>query len=252
MKRRNLVLVLVTVAAVIGLGAWQRSPAPGAAPTMLSFRVGQSFEEVVKASTYPVLERSNLPSETTSLTGDTIVTKPAVALCFNDPQHGFILPPTKFALVGYLHNVVSTATTSPMLDKQPFDQAVSILENLQNQFKAGGWEPWADDGSKWFDLTPEGKKQLFQRMFEPGYSQSAELRVPKKYGMTFRLKCTDGCWPGEKTPSLFLIDVSVGMDTVGSGPDDPDPWEKSFPGNEVSTAPARFRCPVGPTAKKMP
>lgn len=253
MKRLNLVLLLVTVAAVLGLGAWQRPPAPAAAPTMLSFRVGQPFEEVVKASTYPVLERSNNPSEDDRLrSGETFVTEPAVALCFNDPQHGFILPPTKFALVGYMHNVVATATTSPMLDKMPFDQAVSILENLQNQFKAGGWEPWADNGSKWFDLTPEGKKRLYQRMFEPGYSQTARLRVNKKYAMTFRLKCTDGCWPGEKPPLLFLIDVSVGMDTVGTAPEDPDVWDKSFPGNEVSNAPARFRCPAGPTANKMP
>ena len=253
MKRRNLVLVLATAAAVLGLSAWQRSPAPVAAPTMLSFRVGQPFEEVVKASTYPVLERSNLPSETASLTGDTFVTEPAVILCFNDPQHGFILPPTKFAFVGYLHNVVDTVATSPMLDKQPFDQAVSILENLQNQFKAGGWEPrTVGAGSQWFDLTPEGKKRLYQRMFEPGYSQTAELRIPKKYGMTFRLKCMDGCWPGEKPPYLFLVDVGVGMDTFEREPGEPNPWDKSFPANEVSNAPARFRCPAGPTAKKMP
>ncbi|BDT57853.1 hypothetical protein MasN3_13470 [Massilia varians] len=198
------------------------------------------------------MERSNHPSETTSLTGDTIVKEPAVILCFNDPQHGFILPPTKFAFVGYLHNVVDTVSTSPMLDKLPFDQAVAILENLQNQFKAGGWEPWADNGSKWFDLTPEGKKRLYQRIFEPGYSQSAELRVPKKYGMTFRLKCTDGCWPDEKPPYLFLVDVGLSMDTVGREPGAPNPWDKSFLGNEVSNAPARFRCPAGPTANKMP
>jgi hypothetical protein len=212
---------------------------------MLAFRVGQSFEEVVRASTYPVMQRSNLPGDTPHLSGDTFVTEPAVVLCFNDPQHGFTLPPTKFASVGYLHNVVDTVSTSPMLDKLPFDQAVAILENLQNQFKAGGWEPWAVDGSKWFDLTPEGRKRLFQRMFEPGYSQSAELRVPKKYSMVFRLKCTDGCWPGEQPPYLFLIDVGLSRDTAERRPGDPEVWDKSFPGNVVSTAPARFKCPAG-------
>ena len=54
-----------------------------------------------------------------------------------------------------------------MLDPLPFDEAVAILENLQNQFKAGGWEPWENDDSTWFDLTPEGKKRLYARMFEP-------------------------------------------------------------------------------------
>jgi hypothetical protein len=247
-KRRSLVLVFVVAVSVFAVGVWQHSPAPAASPTILSFRVGQSFEEVVKASTYPVVQRSILPSETADLAGDTFVTEPAVILCFNDPQHGFALPPTKFAMVGYTHNVVATVSTSPMLDKLSFDQAVAILENLQNQFKAGGWEPWTVDGSAWFDLTPEGKKRLYQRMFEPGYSQSAELRIPKKYEMTFRLKCTDGCWPGEQAPYQFLIDIGVGGDTVGKEPGDHQIWDKSFPGKVVSTAPVRFKCPAGRTA----
>jgi hypothetical protein len=245
MNRRNRVLVLGAAAAIFGAGIWQRLATLAVRPTMLSFRVGQSFEEVVKTSTYPVMQRSNPPSDTPDLTGDTFVTEPAVALCFNDPQYGFILPPTKFAFVGYLHNVVVSVSTSPMLDKLSFDQAIAVLENLQNQFKAGGWEPWTVDGSVWFDLAPEGKKRLYQRMFEPGYSQSAELRVPKKYGMTFRLKCTDGCWPDEKPPYLFLIDVGVGYDTADREPGAPQVWDKSFPGNAVPTAPARFRCPDG-------
>jgi len=244
-RPRSLVLVLSLAMAVLGIAVWQRQPAEAMQPTMLSFRVGQSFEEVVKASTYPVMEHSNKPDDTRDLTGDIVVSEPAVSLCFNDPQHGFILPPTKFAFVGIMHNVVDSVSTSPMLDKLPFDQAVAILENLQNQFKAGGWEPWADDGSHWFDLTPEGKKRLYQRMFEPGYGQSAELRVPKKYGMTFRLKCTDGCWPGEKSPYLFLIDVGVGYDTADRKPGDPQVWDRAFPGNAVSTGPARFKCPDG-------
>jgi hypothetical protein len=101
-----------------------------------------------------------------------------------------------------------------MLDKLPFDEAVAVLENLQNQFKAGGWEPWKDDGSKWFDLTPDGKKRLYERMFEPGYMQTAILRIPKKYSITFRLFCAEGCWTREP-PYKFLIDVGVGVDTEG-------------------------------------
>lgn len=96
-----------------------------------------------------------------------------------------------------------------MLDALPFDEAVTVLENLQNQFKAGGWQPWQGDGSAWFDLTAEGKKRLYEQMFEPPYSQSEELRVPKKYAMTFRLKCAEGCWT-RQPPYKFLVDVGVG------------------------------------------
>lgn len=245
MRRRNLLLILAVASTALGLAAWQRSPAQAEAPTMLSIRIGLPFEEVARTSTYPVMERSNNPRQGGHLrSGQTLVTQPAVILCFDDPQHGFVLPPTKFALVSYMHSVVATVTTTPMLEKLPFEQAVTILEDLQNQFMAGGWEPQSlGAGNKWFDLTPAGKKRLYQEMFEPGYSRTAALRVPKKYGMTFRLKCTDGCWPGEKPPYLFLVDVSVGMDTFMSEPDEPSVWDQSHPANAVPTGPARFTCP---------
>jgi hypothetical protein len=201
-------------------------------PTLLSFRPGQAFEGVVKDSTYPVMTRSNLPSESESGWGATWVTEPAVIVRLNDSEHGFTLPPTKFAALSYQQNVVASLATSPMLEELPFDQAVGVLENLQDQFKAGGWEPWAVDGSVWFDLTPEGKKQLYARMFEPGYMQTAILRIPKLYGMTFRLKCTEGCWTREP-PYLFLIDVGVGRDTEG--------WERGDPSISESSHPAANR-----------
>jgi hypothetical protein len=224
--KRSIVFALAIAVPVLGIVVWRqsRSPAP-AAPTVLSFRVGQPFEEIVKNSTYPVMQRSNPPSEDPMhlRAGETFVTEPAVILRFNDPKHGFTLPPTKFALVGYMDNKVDTVSTSPMLDKLPFDEAVAVLENLQDQFKTGGWQPWEGDGSTWFDLTPEGKKRLYERMFEPGYSQSAELRVPNKYAMTFRLKCAEGCWTRE-APYKFLVDVGVGDDVHAW-------WDKEAPKN---------------------
>lgn len=199
---------LLIVAAVVAAVVWRHYRVPE--PTVLSFRIGQTFEEVAKASTYPVMERSNIPTNAHLQSGATWVTEPAVVLSFNDPKHGFTLPATKFAMVSYMDNKVDTIATSPMLEKLPFDQAVAVLEHLQNQFKAGGWEPWAGDGSQWFDFTPEGKKRLYARMFQ-SLAQSAELRVPNKYAMTFRLKCMDGCW--DRTPPyLFLIDIGVGND----------------------------------------
>lgn len=216
---------LAVLVVVIGAGVWWHYRAPR--PTVLSFRVGQSFEEVVKNSTYPVIERSNLPADDPSgdKFGTTWVTEPAVIIIFNDPEHGFTLPPTKFAALGFDHNLAATLATSPMLDKLKFDDAVTALENLQNQFKAGGWRPYRGDGSDWFDLTPEGKKRLYARMFEPGYAQEASLRIPRKYGMTFRLKCAEGCWTREP-PYKFLIDVGVGVDTEGW-----EPGREPFPGH---------------------
>jgi hypothetical protein len=218
-KKRYVLSVALTV--LVGAGLWRYYRTPE--PTILVFRVGQPFEDVVRNSTFPVMLHSITPAEDPMhlQAGETFVTEPAVILKFDDPKHGFTLPPTKFALLGYMHNAVDTLSTSPMLDTLPFDAAVAVLENLQNQFKAGGWAPWEGDGSTWFDLTPQGRKQLYERMFEPGYAQSAELRVPKKYAMTFRLKCAEGCWTREP-PYRFLIDVGVG-DDVYAWWDDDDP-----------------------------
>jgi hypothetical protein len=223
MKRRYQLLALL--AGCVLLLVWWRSSSPE--PTILSFRPGQAFAGVVKDSTFPVLEQSNLPDPETGW-GGTWVTEPAVVIRLNDSQHGFTLPPTKFAALSFQRNVASTLATSPMLDTLPFDEAITVLENLQNQFKAGGWKPWEVDDSTWFDLSPEGKKRLYARMFEPGYAQEANLRIPKLYGMVFRLKCTEGCWTREP-PYRFLIDVGVGHDVFESKLGDPMLWEPSHP-----------------------
>ena len=225
MKIGCLAIPATAIAAVI----WWHSHTPES--TVLSFRLGQTFEQVARDSTYPVMQRSNRPADDPGehRFGATWVTEPAVIIRFTDPKHGFTLPPTKFAALTFSENQAVTLATSPMLDPLPFDEAVAILENLQNQFKAGGWEPWKKDDSTWFDLTPEGKKRLHARMFEPGYMQWASLRVPEMYGMTFRLKCTEGCWTRE-APYLFLIDIGIGDDYESK---DPLRWRR--PGAAVTS-----------------
>jgi len=227
MKARPLLLALIAGAAAIAIIWWHSGPPE---PTVLAFRLGQTFEQVVKDSTYRVMERSIRPADSPSddKFGATYVEEPAVIIRFTDPKHGFTLPPTKFAALTFSENQVVSLATSPMLDPLPFDEAVAILENLQNQFKAGGWEPWARSDSTWFDLTPEGKKRLHAWMFEPGYMQTNNLRVPKLYGMTFRLKCSEGCWTREP-PYLFLIDIGVGDDYESR---DPMRWRR--PGAAVT------------------
>ena len=222
-RRIAMLAALVTI-----VSFWWHSRAPG--PTVLAFRLGQTFEQVVQDSSFPVMAHANRPADDPGehKFGAIWVEEPAVIIRFTDPKHGFTLPPTKFAALTFSENQAVTLATSPMLDPLPFDEAVAILENLQNQFKAGGWEPWARNDSTWFDLTPEGKKRLYARMFEPGYMQTNNLRVPKLYGMTFRLKCSEGCWTREP-PYLFLIDIGVGNDYESR---DPMRWRR--PGAAVT------------------
>jgi hypothetical protein len=223
MKRRYRVAAILAGIAAVTIWWYSRTPEP----TVLAFRLGQTFEQVVKNSTYPAMERSNRPAEDPGdhKFGAIWVTEPAVIIRFTDPKHGFTLPPTKFAGLAFSENQAVSLATSPMLDPLPFDEAVAILENLQNQFKSGGWEPWEENDSTWFDLTPEGKKRLYARMFEPGYMMWNDLRVPKMYSMIFRLKCSEGCWTREP-PYRFLIDIGLGDDFHGWKHGDPMRWQR--------------------------
>jgi hypothetical protein len=226
-RHRHIAILSCLIAAVIL--RYPRTPEP----TILAFRLGQTFEQVVRNSTYPALERSNRPADDPGggKFGAIWVTEPSVIIRFTDPKHGFTLPPTKFAGLAFSENQAISLATSPMLNPLPFDEAIAILENLQNQFKAGGWQPWEKDDSVWFDLTPEGKQRLHARMFESGYSQEATLRIPKLYGMIFRLKCSEGCWTKEP-PYLFLIDIGLGSDVHGREPGELRRWEQ--PENALS------------------
>ena len=196
-------LTRTALALMLGYAAWEYFYEPE--PTILSAHVGKTFEQVARDSTYPVAARSGGSPKDMQWT---YVSKPSVIIRFSDPRHGFTLPPTKFIAVTYTYGKVTTISTSPMLKPLPFDEAVEVLAQLQKQFQAGGWQPWADNASRWFDLTPEGRRRLHQRMHEPGWAEGQNLVVPGKYSMIFRLKCTAGCAdvPG---PERYLIDVGL-------------------------------------------
>jgi hypothetical protein len=180
-------------------------------PTMISVRVGQTFEEVVRSSTFPVKASSNIPNDEEVGFGVTLIKEPAVIIFFNDAKHGFTLPPTTFAGISYIDNKVSTIATSPMLHKLTFDKAAAELARLQRQFQAGGWQP--EINNKWFDLTPQGLAQLRLdvRNSSNGFMRTIMLVVPEKYEMTFRLWCAARC-DSQIGLDRYLIDIGLSAD----------------------------------------
>jgi hypothetical protein len=198
----------IAIAALLGFVAWIYIRIP--ASTILSVRIGQTFDEVVRSSTFPVISSSNIPNHPNG-SGATWVQEPAVVIKFNDPIHGFTLPATTFAAIGYMDQKVDDISTSPMLKKVTFDQAMTTLEILQHQFQAGGWQP--ELNTQWFDLTSQGRKQLREhvRNGSNNFMKTAMLVVPEKYEMTFRLWCADSC---DSTIGLdrYLIDIGISAD----------------------------------------
>ncbi|UGQ47628.1 hypothetical protein [Massilia endophytica] len=143
------------------------------------------------------------------------VDKPSVIIKYDDPANGFVLPPTTFAGVPFMHNRVQIIQTSPMLKALSYDEAVEVLGSLQGQFKARGWEPWTVKGreskSDWFDLSVSGKKQLYDEMYRTSGSRTISIGVPKKnLEVLLRIHCAIHCDDENKAGAKFLVDVEVG------------------------------------------
>ena len=176
-------------------------------PTVLVARLGMTYDEVARRSSYPALANAVPPTGETGFAA-IYVSKPAVIIQYDDPQHGFALPPTKFAALTFGHSALETISTSPMLEARRFPETVELLAQLQERFKAGGWVPWPGNQSVWFDLSPAGRKALHAELMR--YSQAEQwLFVPHRHvGMIFRIKCVDDCDDGDN--ARFLIDVGLG------------------------------------------
>jgi hypothetical protein len=222
-KRRRYIYVVVGGVALVATALWAKHDY-SVPTTTLSLRIGETYDDVIKGSTYPVVRNSIPPTDKPYYGGSTWISKPAVVIEFNDPEHGFTLPPTKFGGIGYEDRRVVTITSSPMLDALPFDEAIALLNRLQADFKKAGWEPIERSGERpptWFDTqTVVGLAGLRA-------GSTRELVVRDKYGMDFNFKCWDECRPAPNAKSVYLIDVSVGPEH--------GIWEK---GGRTLTSPA--------------
>jgi len=206
MKRHHYIYALVGIVALVTAAVWAKH-GYSTPTTTLSVRIGETYDEVMKGSTYPVVRNSVPPDDKPYYGGSTWISKPAVVIVFNDPEHGFILPPTKFGAVGYAYRKVITITSSPMLDALPFDEAIALLNRLQVDFKKAGWQPTrtsADGPPDWFDTrSPAGIKEL-------RVGGSRELSATKALRMYLNFDCWEECRPAPSAKSLYLIDVSIG------------------------------------------
>jgi hypothetical protein len=199
-KARNL-LLLAGGAAALGWWLYVRLTST----TVLAVQIDWHFEKVVKNSTYPVLKNSTIPRAEFEGSGVVWVTKPAVIIKYDDPDNGFILPPTKFAAINFTDYRADVINTSPMLEALPFDRAAEILEQVQRQLKVAGWQPLEENNERWLDLSQQGRAEL--RI----HGGSTELVVPKRnLSMYLNFKCFAGNCNSPDGTARYLIDLSLG------------------------------------------
>ncbi|KDD66931.1 hypothetical protein V466_21775 [Pseudomonas mandelii PD30] len=176
----------------------------------ISVHVGKPYEDVVRDSTFSVkAETAIYPSEPPEV-DSTWISSPVVVQ-FDDPQHGFTLPPTKFGAVGYDKGKVSTLTTSPMLETLSFDQLIPLLIHLQEMLKSSGWIPRDNERHAWLSFNDAVERSDFQNLL---FDQVVVvmLLVPQKYSLALNVKCYARCDERNPKTAKYLIDVSVGAD----------------------------------------
>ena len=179
--------------------------------TVISAHIGKPYERVARDSTFPIKTKTVIyPSDPPE--PDSVWLRGSVIVKFDDPEHGFTLPPTKFGLVSFSDWKVVTITTSPMLETLPFDQLIPLLDHIQQMLKKSGWIPeFEGERHSWFKIESEADRNALQSLLFK-QAVTAALLVPRKYSMSLIVKCYARCDERDPNTARYLIDVSVGRD----------------------------------------
>ena len=177
----------------------------------IALHIGKPYKDVLRDSTFPVKSETAMRATTPPVEDSTWITRPAIVK-FDDPKHGFTLPPTKFGAIGYNRGRVTTFTTSPMLETLPFDQLIPLLDHVQEMLKSAGWIPKDDNENyTWIKIGSEADRKALQSLLFRK-AVTATLLIPHKYGMSLIVKCYARCAERDPNTARYLIDVSVGRD----------------------------------------
>lgn len=177
---------------------------------ILRAHVGKTYNETVADSTFSVVSNTAIYPGNPPHPSSTWISKPVI-IHFDDPEHGFTLPATKFGAIGFDEGKVSTLTTSPMLETLPFDELIVVLDRLQKQFKDAGWVQWNADTNPWVKTTTEAEREALQaELFD--HVMVTVLLIPHKYSLALNVKCYARCDERDPNTAKYLIDVSVGSD----------------------------------------
>ena len=177
---------------------------------ILRVHIGKHYQSVQRDSTSHLEKNTAIYPSEPPHPSSTWISSPTVVE-FDDPIHGFTLPPTKFGAVTYRNSKVATVTTSPMLETLPFDELVPLLERLQLMLKARGWAPRDADKHAWVEVPSDGERSALQSKL---FNQVVIvlLQIPYKYTLALNVKCYVRCDERDPDTARYLIDVSIGSD----------------------------------------
>ena len=176
----------------------------------IALHIGKPYKDVLRDSTFPVKSETAIRATTPPIEDSTWITRPAIVK-FDDPKHGFTLPPTKFGAIGYNRGKVTTFTTSPMLETLPFDQVIPLFNNLQEMLKDSGWTLEKIGSNALIKASSEAEKNALQLLLFK-HAETVIFFIPHKYSLALTIKCYARCNERDVKTAKYLIDVSVGRD----------------------------------------
>ena len=176
----------------------------------IALHIGKPYKDVLRDSTFPVKSETAMRATTPQVEDSTWITRPAIVK-FDDPKHGFTLPPTKFGAIGYNRGKVTTFTTSPMLETLPFDQVIPLFNNLQEMLKGSGWTLEKIGSNSLIKASSEAEKNALQLLLFK-HAETVIFFIPHKYSLALTIKCYARCNERDVKTAKYLIDVSVGRD----------------------------------------
>lgn len=83
------------------------------------------------------------------------------SLRFIDPQYGFVTPPARFFAITFNKGKVGNIRMSPQVEPLLLDDALKVVLDLQDQWRAQGWEAVTPISSPPFADTP-GWRAIFR------------------------------------------------------------------------------------------
>jgi hypothetical protein len=141
--------VLVLMSAAFGAWGWAQSQTP--APE-IALKIGEPWEDMRKRST----------AEISPVIPDEIwfrMPKTHARLRFVDDQYGFVTPPARFFTVNFnSKGQVEGIRMSPQVEPLLMDDAMKVVQDLQNQWRQAGWKTLG----KPIEDTPELRQRLKQ------------------------------------------------------------------------------------------
>ncbi|MBD2812658.1 hypothetical protein ID853_17710 [Xenorhabdus sp. Vera] len=88
------------------------------------------------------------------------IPKTDARLRFIDPKYGFVTPPARFFAVLYANDVITSVRMSPQIEPLPYDDAIKIVLDLQDQWRKAGWVLTKPKQRPALENTPELHAQL--------------------------------------------------------------------------------------------